>query len=246
MITGISSLVLLAYPLVAIIVAIVVLYRRNRTAPGERVAGIVYFVQIVAICAAGWGALIAVSHAVLPFQPYTAIDAWATVAPFEPWTVPGFPLSDEVPGTYVIFADINQVRLAVPHADLGTMLMQAAGNMLLQLPTITIGVFVAILCQRIIRNAPFAAELARLSWIGAGVFFVAGFAGQALSDFVAHRLALIAFGLIKANDPSADLPTPVWPSSLDLWPLWGALALTVLAVLIRHGARLQKDSEGLV
>lgn len=246
MIGGIFSLTLLVYPLLPIAVAFVILRQRNRTAPSERAHGVIYFVQIIGICAAGWAALLAIFHTVLVFQPFTAINVSAAVAPFEPWSIPRSPLADAAPGAYVIFTDVEQVRVAVSHADITTQLLQASGNVLLQLPTIAIGAFVAILCQRIIRNAPFAAELARLSWIGAGVFLVAGFAGQVLDGLASYRLVQIAFDLIGANDPSAELPTPVWPNPLDLWPLWGALALAVLAVLIRHGASLQRETEGLV
>lgn len=232
--------------LVPIVAGIVTLVRRNRMAPRERPNGLIYLAQVVGVTAAGWGAFIAVSQSTLVFQPLTAVHALADVLPFEPWDVSGFPSEEDPDATYLMFVDVDRVRVAVAQADAGTQLLQLVGNVLTQLPTITIGVFVVMLCERIIRGAPFAASLVRLSWIGAGVFLVTGFVGQLLSNLAAFRLAEIAFELIRAESPLAELPTPVWPGSLDWWPLWGALALAVLAVLIRHGARLQKDTEGLV
>lgn len=246
MITELFTLALLAYPLLTVVIAVVVLRRRNRTEPDERAPGIIYLVQIVGASAAGWATLLAVSQSVIVFQPQTAIDAVTEVEPFTPWSIPSFPLLEDATGAYVIFADVHQVRVAVPNGDLGSQLLQVLGGVTLQLPTVAVGVFVAILCGRIIRKAPFAAELARLSTIGAGVFLVAGFAGQVVTDLASYRLAATAFDLVRAENPSASLPTPIWPSPVDLWPLWGALALAVLAVLIRHGARLQRDTEGLV
>ncbi|HWK78842.1 MULTISPECIES: hypothetical protein [unclassified Microbacterium] len=235
-----------AFFLVPVIAAVVILRRRNRVEPRDRAPGIIYLTQLVGVVAAGWGAVVAINQSVLAFQPLTAVHALASVAPFQPWDVRGFPREWDSPETYLMFVDIDQVRVAVAQADVWVRLLQAVGNVLMQVPTITIGVFVVILCGRIIHGVPFAATLVKLSWIGAGVFVLTGFAGQLLSGLAAFQLANVAFEFVRAEHPVAELPTPIWPGPLDWWPLWGALALAVLAVLIRHGARLQKDTEGLV
>lgn len=234
-----------AYPLVPLIAVFVILRRRNRTAPGDRAPGVIYLTQAVGATAAAWSLLLAVLSVPAIFGRQSAIDASADVMPFSPWALPDPQAVDDA-SPHIMFADFDQVRLAVSHADLGTQVLQVAGSVVSALPMITIGVFVTLLCERIITGAPFATQLVRLSWVGAGVFLVTGFAGQLLSDLAAFRLAELAFDLIGADNGGLELPTPVWPTGLDLWPLWGALALGVLAVLIRHGIRLQRDTEGLV
>ncbi|WP_404473655.1 hypothetical protein [Microbacterium aerolatum] len=233
------------YPLIPIIAVFMVLWRRNRAPVSDRAPGVIYLTQVVGATAAGWAALFGAARAAIAFRPMTAVSIFADVAPFAPWPVP-VAMAEDMDSPYVMATDIEQVRVTVAQTDTGTQVLQLLGNIVTQLPIIAIGVLVVILCERIIRGAPFAASLVRLSWIGAGVFLVTGFVGQLLSNLAAFRLAEIAFELIRAESPLAELPSPVWPGSLDWWPLWGALALAVLAVLIRHGARLQKVTEGLV
>lgn len=235
---------LLAIPLLPIIATFVVLRRRNRVVPESRVPAIIYLTQLVGATVAGWAALRAVWTVPTIFQRMTAVHTEAAVTPFEPWPLPDASPMDPEP--YVMVANVDNIRIGVAQADLGTQILQALGSIVTAIPPIAIGVFVVLLCERIIRRAPFAAYLVRLSWTGAGIFFVAGFAGQLLSGLAGSRLAEIAFQLMRAEDPTIGLPTPAWTANLEFWPLWGALALGVLAVLIRHGSRLQKDTEGLV
>ncbi|MGL3150422.1 hypothetical protein ACSS7Z_08650 [Microbacterium sp. A82] len=240
----ITTAYFIALPLLPIIAAFVILRRRNRVEPEARVPGIVYLTQLVGATAAGWATLVAVATVPMVFRRMTAVHAEAAVSPFTPWPIP---TADTMsPEPYVMVAHVDSIRVGVAQADVGTQILQALGSVISALPPIAIGIFVVILCERIIRRAPFAAHLVKLSWIGAGVFLVTGFAGQLLSGLASFRLAEIAFELIRADSPAANLPTPAWPAWPDLWPLWGALALGVLAVLIRHGIRLQRDTEGLV
>lgn len=223
-----------------------ILRRRNRVSPPDRAPGVIYFTQIAGISAAGWSAIASLTVCAAILQPGTAVETVANVSAFSPWPVPAGPGEDASSVPYLMWANVDEVHLAVAQTDLGTRLLQMLGHVVSRVPVITIGVFVTILCERIIRHAPFASRLIRLSWIGAAVFAITGFAGQSLSDLASFRLAEIAFDLIRADSPAAEPPTPIWPASLDLWPLWGALALAVLAVLIRHGARLERETEGLI
>lgn len=54
----------------------------------------------------------------------------------------------------------------------------------------------------------------------------------------------------SAEDPSVEVPF-LWPRTsfgiaIDFWPIGAALALAALAAVIRHGERLQRDTEALV
>lgn len=238
-------ILVLTYMVAPLAIAFIILRRRNRVSPEHRVSGVVYLAQFVGANTALVTALIAVGSAYSIFENGSAIDAIVNVAPFSPWPLPD-PFGVERDGAYVMAADIDQVRLAVAQADVGTRLLQALGGVVTAIPVVTIGVFVAILCERIIQRRPFAPQLVKLAGIGAGVFLVAGFAGQLLSGLAATRLSEIAFALIRDVSPSAETPTPTWPWPIEFWPVWGALALSVLAILIRHGMQLQRDTEGLV
>lgn len=230
--------------LVLVLTPIIVLVRRNRTEPAERVAGVVYVTQILGVLTAG-AAILTLISAVAPFQRRTAVAVEAPIGSFLPWSLPPSPGS-ESSESYVMSAKFTVIELTVAQADLGTKILQALGILLAALPALTIGIVVVLLCERIIRRSPFVATLARMSWIGAGVLFVAGFAAQIVSGLASFRLAEIAFDLIRNENPGATLPAPAWPLDFDLWPLWSALALGILAVLLTHGIRLQRDTEGLV
>jgi len=238
-------LAIVAYPALPLVAVFVILWRRNRTTPDDRAPGVIYMTQAVGATTAAWSLLFAVLSVWVIFGRQSAIDISANVTRFSPWPLPDPQAIDDA-SPQIMLADVDQIRLAVSHADFGTQVLQFTGSVVSALPMITIGVFVVLLCERIITGAPFAAQLVRLSWIGAGVFLITGFAGQLLSDLAAFRLAEVAFELIGPDNPGLALPAPIWPAGLDLWPLWGALALGVVAVLIRHGIRLQRDTEGLV
>lgn len=240
----ITTAYFIALPLLPLIAAFVILRRRNRVEPEARVPGVIYLTQLVGATAAGWATLIAVATVPLTFRRMTAVHADAAISPFSPWPIP---TADTMsPEPYLMVAQVDSIRIGVAQADIGTQTLQALGSVVSALPPIAIGIFVVILCERIIRRAPFAAHLVKLSWIGAGVFLLAGFAGQILTDLASFRLAEIAFDLLHSEHPARAMPTPMWLTWPDLWPLWVALALGVLAVLIRHGIRLQRDTEGLV
>jgi hypothetical protein len=239
------TVMIVAFPIAAIVAIVTVLVRRNRVQPGARVSGVVYLTQIVGATAAAWAALTALTPLAV-LQGPAALHAAAAVMPFfSPWTLPAAPDANSVE-PYVMLADVSGIRVAVANLDAGTLSLQVLGIIVSALPAIAMGVFVVLLCERIMRRSPFAEALIRMSWIGAGIFLVAGFVGQLLSGLAGFRIATIAFDLIRSDDPSAELPPLLWPAAVAPRPLWGALALGVLAVLIRHGARLQKDTEGLV
>lgn len=227
------------------ITAFVVLRRRNRQEPSSRASWMIYVTQIVAVTASGWVLVTAFASIPAVFGQYSAAHTTANVAAFSPWTVASPPKIEET-APYVFFAEFTSADIAVARADSGTRMLQTLGILVAGLPPVMLGVTTAILCGRIIQQRMFIPSLVRLSWISAGVFLVAGFGGQLLSTLAGFRLAQTAFGILATTHTSSTFPTPIWPAALDLWPLWGALALGVLAVLLSNGNRLQRDTEGLV
>ncbi|QYF97104.1 hypothetical protein [Microbacterium sp. PAMC21962] len=86
---------------------------------------------------------------------------------------------------------------------------------------------------------------------------VLGVLWQWFAQTAAYKAAVCVYGSAHLSgewpldgDPSAT-QTVSWPDAtfalyIDFWPVWAALALGALAAVIRYGARLQRDTRGLV
>lgn len=104
---------------------------------------------------------------------------------------------------------------------------------------------VALLCFRMLQRKPFAPELARLSAIAAALVLIAGTLVQVI-QWVAGQQALREL-TAAPRIPGLDAPSlQAAGFSLDAWPVYAALGLAALAALLRYGALLQRDTEGLV
>ncbi|MDN3310281.1 hypothetical protein QWJ90_05010 [Microbacterium oryzae] len=101
-------------------------------------------------------------------------------------------------------------------------------------------VIVAISSFQAAAGRPFHALTTRSMYIGAVVVAVTGLGSDVLSSI--GQTAILR-GLIGRGD--AGYPEFFYVQS-TLWPLGAALLLAALAAIFRHGAQLQRDTEGLV
>ena len=144
--------------------------------------------------------------------------------------------------------------------DPAARLWLAAGTLVNTADIVTILLLIARLARQASEEAPFARSTSALLARGGAVLAIGGLIWQicfAVAGLLASNQALFVSGyavddeavLIRNEllglDPSG-LPSPGGDVTIDLWPIGIGLVLIVLAVLMRHAERLQRDTAGLV
>lgn len=99
------------------------------------------------------------------------------------------------------------------------------------------GVVVARLCRLAAAGRPFARDASRWLMISAVSVLAAGIASDVLLTAGRYLAALEALG---------DTAPSGFAMTLPVWPIGAALALAALAVIFRHGARIQRETDLLV
>lgn len=106
------------------------------------------------------------------------------------------------------------------------------------------GLLVAMLCRLAAAGKPFAGAASRWLMISAVSVLVAGITSEVLlivgRYLAAHEVFPGSWTGEAATAPSGFTMT------LPLWPIGAALALAALAVIFRHGARLQRETDLMV
>ena len=131
----------------------------------------------------------------------------------------------------------ESTRVSLDGVALGARALLATGGLLTTIAILAPFALVAIVCFETLRGRTFGKTVIRSLWITAAVILVAGILGGAIAPF-GEFLAL------SGVDP-AYAPQSI-QTSLTLLPLGGALVCAAFAAIFRHGARLQRDTEGLV
>jgi hypothetical protein len=94
------------------------------------------------------------------------------------------------------------------------------------------------------KGTPFSRAVGRWMLITAVVVLIAGVGGDLATD-IGRELAAAA--VLPPPDSGAAVTTKGYPRiDVSLWPIGAALALGALGAVFRHGAVLQRETEGLV
>ena len=131
----------------------------------------------------------------------------------------------------------GSTRVNVEGVNLGARALIATGQFLTTLAIIAPFALVAVICFETLRSRTFGRTVIRSLWITAGVILVAGVAGSALAPF-GEYLAL--------KDIGREYAPQSIQTGLSLIAVGGALLCAAFAAIFQHGARLQRDAEGLV
>ncbi len=119
----------------------------------------------------------------------------------------------------------------------------------------TIAWIVAVAAFRLRAGHPFTPLLAHGAAITAAVVTLGGVAAQVLGDLAGTIAAgeLLRWESAQYPDVSGveDVLQAWWPQAgfgvtLPFWPIAAGFAFAALAALVRHGSRLQRDTEGRV
>lgn len=126
----------------------------------------------------------------------------------------------------------------------GLRALLTAGDVLSLLVVGVPGLVIAVLSQRAAEGAAFAARTSRWLLISAIIVLVAGTLGQTLTDIGS---TLVAQQVLPPSDTDVAVAAGrTFSIAPPLWPVGVALGLGALSVIFRQGARLQRETEGLV
>lgn len=239
----------------AVVGTLVIAFGRRLGRPANGVDGVavvrVTFGVAVVWAAAGFiGAVIAVLSAL--FQD----DVTITVPVEQFW--PRLPEGTEVngPTASIDGGGFDTATLVARSLSAGTRVMWAISQGLLGLMSGVIALMIAVACWQLLQGKAFRDVVIRAALVTAVVVAVAGTAGQVLGDLAGYQAGVELLQVTSATYPDvpqlpdADMttwmPMPRFALTIPFWPLASGLGFAALAAVFRYGARLQRDTVGLV
>ena len=151
---------------------------------------------------------------------------------------------EPIGATELYCARTDSAHATVDGLDGGLRALLSAGDVLSLLVVGVPGLVIAVLSQRALDGPAFAARTSRWLLISAVIVLVAGTLGALLTDVGSTLVAQRVLPPASADVPVAAGRTfSIVP---PVWPLGVALGLGALSVIFRQGARLQRETEGLV
>jgi hypothetical protein len=251
----ISSWILITAPLVLIVVAVIVVVfavASKRARMREDPAPVV---RVTLVIAALWGGVSTIGA--------IAVLLTTLIAPHVTITVPVSPFWPELPAGMVVSGtdaervggDFTSVELSVAGISAGVRVMWAISQFLAWLVPGTIAALIAVACFQLLAGRTFAPVAARMATVTAVVVMVGGVASQVLGDIAGSMASGEVLGWTGATWPEVsgiDDPVLAWvPQStyaieFPFWPIAAGLAFAALATIFASGAKLQRDTEGLV
>lgn len=235
-----------ALGVIALVVTLVVITRRTGTsvtvARAAFVGGIISAIVISA-------ATVVTAVITLVGSVVTVTLPVGTYWPSLPSTV-----TIEGPTAEVTAGGFRSAEVAVEGLDFATRAWLAGGILVQGATFVIVSIAVAVLFRQLLNNDPFRPVVARALTISGITVAIGGVGWQVLSlvgGFLASRQVLEVTGWTSTDPSMSELAELGWPpisTSFDIqgWPLPMGLALVGLALIIRRGAALQRDTEGLV
>lgn len=224
---------------VLVVIALVVIARGRRRGSTTIALDVTHAVS-------AWVAAVWLLFAVIRFGAALATDRLGVVTDQVALSSPDLPCGvhtggDPIPdGPHLSCVSSETVFAQLESVSLGARFAVASGTLLTDLAIAAPLVLIAIVSFQALRGKPFARVVSRALFIAAGVILVAGVAGGVLTP-LGHVVALNE----ATSDGSAYAPSGV-QLAVPLLPIGGALLCCAFASIVQHGARIQKDTEGLV
>lgn len=236
--------------LIGLTIAFITASRRaKRTGDPSPLVGVTLSVSAL------WAAVCAIAATIVVLTTLMQDDIRITVPVQEFWpqlpegTVVEGPTATRVGGGFVT-AEILATGLST-----AVRVCWAIGQGLGILMPGVIAALLAIASFQLIAGRTFAPVVSRMAWVTAAVVAAGGIASQVMNDVAGTMAAteLLASGaghyveVAGIEDVfAAWLPRPGLEITFPFWPLAAGLAFAALAIILRHGSRLQRDTDGLV
>lgn len=219
--------------------------RRDSAAPRVIMIGAIVYAALAAIGTL-WSAIatLVASH----------VQVAIPVRTFWPSTLPG--VTDiSGPTAAVVSGGFSVAEVEVTGLDLAARAFLAGGTAVQGMTFVLIGIVVALLCRRLLTDAPFATSLTRSLRLAAGTLALGGIAWQVLaaigSTLAADQVLRVDSWASTGDVPpggvsDTGLPEPTLGFTIEFWPILIALALVAVAAAFRSGERMQRETAGLV
>lgn len=244
--TGIALIILtlITIPLIILIRAIM-----KKTSP-ER---LVKVTMVVAWIWVSISVLTAIAFAVSTLVN-TQVEVSFPVQPF--W--PALPEGVEISGTQATLqtGGYTEITGLVSGLSSSTRLMLAVTQALSALIPGAIALLVWLAARSFLRGSGFAAIMYRWIMVTAIVVTAGGILAQVTGDIAAGQISQDVLEWTAASYPETfgdqNVIDDVFPNpsgfaiTLPFWPIAAGLGLATLGVFFKHGATLQRDTEGLV
>lgn len=146
--------------------------------------------------------------------------------------------------TYLECASVGEVNASIVGLPFGTRALLATGQLIAALLIATPAAAIGLICFQLLRGAAFARVTSRTLLVTAIVVLVGGIAGDLVTGIGRGLAALEVFP--SSADPGATGAVATYNLTVQMWPFGAALALAALAAVFRYGARLERDTAGLV
>lgn len=146
--------------------------------------------------------------------------------------------------TYLECASVGEVNASIVGLPFGTRALLATGQLIGAVLVATPAAAIGVICFQLLRGAAFARVTSRALIVTAGVILVGGIAGDLVTGVGRGLAALEVFP--SSADPDATGAVATYNLTVEMWPFGAALALAALAAVFRYGARLERDTAGLV
>nr|WP_274636054.1 hypothetical protein [Microbacterium bovistercoris] len=249
-----GHLLILAVALVAVVLAVVFAvrsWRRSRKAGESSTSVVSVTLSVAALWAtfSVFGAIIVTATILL--QPQVQI----TIPVQDYW--PKLPSGMHIEGMTATRASggFTSADLQVDGLSLGARITWAISQALGWLVPGAIAGLIALACFHLLAGRAFAPVVARMAMVTAVVVAAGGVATQVLGDIAGSMAAAEVLHYTGGGwdeIPGAEDPLDMWwphaafTVSFPFLPLAAGLAFAALAALLKYGAKLQRDTEGLV
>ncbi|TQJ30659.1 hypothetical protein [Microbacterium sp. SLBN-146] len=226
--------------IVAAIVGVVVLIARWRRST-------TVLIDSALAISAVWVALFVIATPFAIAQTLTGGTVWVDDLPVSvPWNegvaCGSTRVSDAT--TYLECASVGEVNASIVGLPFGTRALLATGQFIGALLIATPAAAIGVICFQLLRGAAFARVTSRTLLVTAIVILVGGIAGDLATGVGRGLAALEVFP--SSADPDATGAVATYNLTVQMWPFGAALALAALAAVFRYGARLERDTAGLV
>lgn len=146
----------------------------------------------------------------------------------------------EITGPTLTCVSPTEAFVQIESASFGPRFAVASGELLTSIAVVAPIVLIAVVSFQALRGLPFARVVTRALYVTAGVVLVTGIAGAVVTPLAQH------LAVAEATPEGSDYLPPSVQLSLPMLPIAIALVCAALASITRYGARIQRDTEGLV
>lgn len=221
-----------------------------------RRAGVDVDISLTLTFSALFAALSVIGAGITLANLLTAAQLSVTIPVREYWPTPpeGVEIATSGATATRLSGGFTSADLVVEGASSGARWLWASGQTLAILVPAAVAALIAIACFQLLRGRAFAPVVYRTAMVTALVVLVAGMGAQALSEFGASLISAEVLDISGATvtgapegwDVMALLPQSAMHMTIPLWPLGAAAGFAALGAILKAGARLQRDTEGLV